>query len=202
MNIRIIRNLLSADKLDTIGFALCASLFLVGALSGAVSANYISDYSGTLLKNYFLSAESGVFVSGGIVKALFDSFLYPAIAVFLGFAAFGFILLPLLSGLKGFVLTFVAASIIKVLGSTGWLVSLSLFGLTSLLSFPCLLILSVQAFTASYTLTGALLRRRAVFRGIYGKVYFFRCLLCVAVLIITAFIDAYLVPILAALAAG
>lgn len=202
MNVRIIKNLLSRDKLDTIGFTLCAGFFLAGALSGAVSANYISDYSGTLLKNYFLSAQSGVFMSGGLAKSFFDSFLYPAIAFFLGFAAFGFILLPLLSGLKGFVLTFVATSIIKVLGSAGWLVSLSLYGLTSLISLPCLLILSVQAFTASFTLTGALLKRRAVFRAVYGKVYFIRCLLCAAALIITVFIDAYLAPILASLAAG
>jgi len=202
MNIRIIKNLLSRDKLDTIGFTLCVGFFLAGTLSGAVSANYISDYSGTLLKNYFLSAESGVFMSGGLARSLFESFLYPAIAFFLGFAAFGFILLPLLSGLKGFVLTFVATAIIKVLGSTGWLVSLSLYGLTSLISLPCLLILSVQAFTASFTLTGALLKRRTVIRTVYGKVYFVRCLLCAAALIVTAFIDAYLAPILASLAAG
>jgi len=202
MNIRIIKTLLSRDKLDTIGFALCSGFFLAGALAGAVSANYISEYSDTLLKNYFLSAESGIFISGGLLKSLFDSFLYHMVAVFLGFAAFGFLLLPLLSGLKGFVLTFVATAVIKVLGSTGWLVALSLFGLTSLISLPCLFVLSVQAFTASFTLTGALLKRRTVPRSIYGKVYFVRCLLCAAALIITAFIDAYLAPLLASLAAG
>jgi hypothetical protein len=201
MNIRIIRNLLSRDKLDAIGFTLSAGFFLVGALGGAISANYISDFSGSLLKNYFLSPDGGVFVSGGLGKSLFDTFLYPTIAVFFGFAAFGFILLPPLLGLKGFVLTFVAASIIKVFGGKGFLVSLSLFGLTSLISFPCLLILSVQAFTASYNLTGALLKRRII-RVIYGKAYFLRCLLCFAALILSAFIDAYLAPLLASLAAG
>jgi len=187
--------------LDAIGFALCAGFFLVGALAGAISANYISDFSGALLRNYFLSPEGGVFTSGGFGKSLFDTFLYPIIAIFFGFAAFGFILLPPLLGLKGFVLTFVAASIIKVFGGKGFWVSLSLFGLTSLISLPCLLILSVQAFTASYALTGALLKRRTL-RAIYGRAYFLRCLLCSAALVLSAFIDSYLAPLLVSLAAG
>jgi len=201
MNIRTLRNLLSGDKLDAVGFALCAGFFLAGALAGAISANYISDYSGALLKDYLLSPDGGVFACGGLGKSLFDAFLFPAIAVFFGFAAFGFILLPPLLGLKGFILTFVAASIIKVFGSKGFLVSLSLFGLSSLISFPCLLILSVQAFTASYALTVALLNRRTI-RAVYGKVYLLRCLLCSAALVLSAFIDSYLAPLLASLAAG
>lgn len=202
MNIRFIKRLFKRDSLDTVGFSLCAGFFLFGALAGAVSANYISFDDSMLLKNYFLAAESGIFESGGLLRSLFDAFLYHAIAVFFGFSAFGFLFLPLLSGVRGFFLTFVAAAVIRALGGGGWLVALALFGLSSFISIPCFFVLSVQAFTASFNLSGALLRRSVASHAIYGKIFFIRCMLCAAALIITALIDAYLSPILASLAAG
>ena len=201
MNVRLADRFTYEDRLGMIGFFICAAFFFLGALFGAISANYIPADEGAILRGYFYAAQNKIFESGGLLNSLVNVFLFHSIAVLLGFSALGFIFLPLLSFIRGFFLSFAAAAIIAAFGKSGISVSLAYLGLPSLVTIPCFFILTQQAFAASFALTGRLLRRSTA-SHIYKKEYFNRCALCAAALLIAALIDAYLSPLLASLAAG
>ncbi len=201
MNIRLTGRLNYEDRVYMIGFLFCAAFFFLGTLIGVVSASNIPAEQSALIKGFFYSVQSGVFDSGGLLDSLAKAFLFHTIAVLLGFSAIGFIFLPLLSLVRGFFLTFAAAAIIAALGKSGFAVAIALLGLPSLIMLPCFFILCLQAFAASYSLAGRLLRRSTASSN-YRKEYFNRCAVCSVALIIAALIDAYLSPLLASLAAG
>ncbi len=184
-----------------IGLLLCAAFFFFGTLIGVISASDIPGEQSAVLKGFFLSLQSGLYEPGGFLDSLAKAFLFHIIAVLLGFSAIGFIFLPLLSFLRGFAVSFAAASVMTALGSEGFTVALALLGLPSLITLPCFFIVTLQAFEASYSLAGRILRRSAA-SSIYRKEYFNRCAVCSAALIIAALIDAYISPLLASAVAG
>lgn len=199
MNKRSIQAYFETDASDSFGFTVCAALFCIGALAGAIASNYISSDNGVLLKGLFQVEGSAVFASRDFLAAFFGVISYHLLAVFLGFAVFGFVLLPLLAGVRGFMLSFVAAALIRTLGKGGFYIAFLRFGIPALISVPCFFILSVQAFNASAQLTGKFLYKRAS-RIIYGTQYFRCCAFCAAALIIAAILEAYIAPLLAAMA--
>ncbi len=187
-----------SGRLRAAGFPVCASFFLFGALVGTLSANYIPSDK-VLSLGRLLMEEGGVLYGG---KSLFEVFLaavpFHFAAFLLGFVIPGFLLLPLISCLKGFFLSLSAAAAVRALGKGGFFVAFFRFGLPSIIALPCFFILAVQSFNSSLELTSGVLYRKSL-RYVYDKAFFLRSLYCFAALFCSAVIEAYALPVLAAI---
>ncbi len=180
------------------GFAVCASFFFFGALIGTVSANYIPPDRVSDLRDLILDG-SGVLYG---CKNLFGFFLaavpFHFAAFLLGFAVPGFLLIPLLSCLKGFFISFTAAALLRALGRGGFLIVFSGLGLPCFISLPCFFILAVQSFNASLELASGVLNRNSL-RYVYDRAFFLRSAYCFAAMFLSAVIEVCVLPLFVSL---
>lgn len=182
-----------------VGIMLTAIFFICGTVLGTFTAGSI-DASGSStmygdIYNYIKLIESGSFERADFISALFSAYEYHLLVIFLGLSIPGFVIVPIVSGVRGFYLSFSIAAFIKVFGFGGTLTAVGLFGLTAIITIPCLFILSAQSFNASYGLWLAVRGRSKM--GIaqnYNRGYFLRCAICLAVLFISVIIELYLTP--------
>ena len=138
-----------------------------------------------------------------LFSSLANNFKYQLIALFLGFSVIGVFLLPILSAVRGFFLSFSVAAIIRLLGSKGILLTLALFGVNTLITVPCFFIISVSAFSASlYLLRLVFSKNLKNTVSPFSSRFFINCGICLIMLIISALIDTYLSPYLIGYAAS
>jgi stage II sporulation protein M len=196
---------INSAKTNYLGLLVCAALFLCGCIIGTVTAGFISD--GTKLNDY-ISGYLSIFMRGsssspGLMTAIVDCYKYHLFAVFLGFSILGVFCIPVLSAVRGFFLSFSISVIIRLLGSKGILLALSIFGINTLLTIPCFFILSVSAFSASlYILRLVFSKNVKSTVSPFDSRFFLNCGICLVVLMISALIDTYLTPYLISYAAS
>lgn len=196
---------LSGENISRAGLLLCGILFFCGTIAGTITAGVIND--GTKLGTYF-SSYMTFFLTGNTVKrdffsAVFDAYKYNILSLALGFSVVGVFFIPVLSALRGFFLTFSISTVVRVLGGNGILLALAIFGLNTLFTIPCFLILSTDAFSASqYIMRQTVLRNQKTMTSPLNRHFFSRCGLCFFMLTITALIDLFITPQLIALAAS
>ena len=178
-------------------------MFLCGCIIGTIAAGFVGD--GTKLNEY-ISGYLSLFLSGTSAKlslftAITDNLKYHLFSIFLGFSILGIFCIPLLSAVRGFFLSFTVSTIIRLLGSKGILLVLSIFGVNTLITIPCFFVLSVSAFSASlYLLRLSKNVKSAV--SPFNSRFIMNCGICLIVLIISALIDTYLTPHLISYAAS
>ncbi len=205
MNRRLFLISLNDTKTNYLGLLTCGALFLCGCIIGTVSAGFVND--GTKLNDYITNYLS-FFLSGSSTKpslfsAMADNFKYHLLAVFLGFSVLGVVCIPVVSAVRGFFLSFSISAIIRLLGSKGIFLALSMFGLNTLITLPCFFILSVSAFSASlYVLRLVFSKNVKSAVSPFNSRYFINCGICLIVLMISALIDTYLTPHLISYAAS
>ncbi len=197
MSINRIKAYIVKGRRDTYGFFVLSAFFFFGALLGAISANFVSMDNTRVLKELFINSGSLFYTNRGLQSVLLTVLSHNIILIILGFAVFGFVLIPPLAGVRGFLLSFSAAALIRALGKGGVLTALARFGPSALISLPCFFILCFQSFNASCELTGKTLSGRSP-GLIYDRNYFLRCAICIAALVLSAFIETYITPFLAA----
>lgn len=179
--------------------AALGALFLLGGVLGCLAAAlalggeadelcaYLADYL-TLSTLGELPRELW-FVLWGQLKYLLAVFV-------LGFTAIGVVCLPLLLGVKGFLLSFSVTCFCRVFGSAGLLPAFVLFGLPALLSVPALFLAGVQSFSNAMGLLHRLLGdsgRRELF---LGTVDWCRIGLCAGLMIGCGLLEYWVVPVL------
>lgn len=176
------------------GLILCGALFLCGCVAGTFSSAFVQD--GVALTEYFseyLSLEKdGSFIDPSFFSVLMDTLKYPMAIFAFGFSMPGVIGIPALSCIKGYSLAFSISIMVRLYGGDGVLLAISLFGITTLITIPCFLILAAQAFRASCLLSYAVIKpgmRGSI--GIYNTKYFISLLICFGILIIAALLDTY-----------
>lgn len=187
------------DSSSHIGTMLSVGFFICGVLLGTFTAGSINE-SGSMslygeVSEYIEQIESGGIIRADFISALIVAFKYPVFVIFLGFSIPGFVIMPFVLGLRGFYLSFSIATFIKVFGSGGALVAFGLFGLTALITIPCLFILAAQSFSSSYGLWRIFRgKSRAVMSRYYSDGYIFRCVVAQAVLLFSVLVELYITP--------
>jgi stage II sporulation protein M len=205
MNRRFFIISLQDEAFSRIGLLICGILFLSGCIAGTVTAGFVKD--GTRLNDYFSSFLS-LFLTGNspgrdLFAALVDVFKYNLAAIALGFSFAGIFLVPVLSALRGFFLSFSVSMVIRVLGGKGVALALAIFGVNTLLTVPCFFVLSVDAFYASLSIFRLTVNKKQKLPLTpWGSRFFIRCGICLLVLVLTALLDMYVTPHLISLAAA
>ncbi|NLA86338.1 MAG: hypothetical protein GX847_03455, partial [Clostridiales bacterium] len=154
----------------------------VGFVSDGTALNeYISGYLSFFLTD--ASAEVSLF------SAVASNFKYHLLALFLGFSILGVVSIPFLSAVRGFFLSFSVSAVIKLFGSRGILLALSIFGINTLITIPCFFVLSVSAFSASlYILRLVFAKNLKNTVSPFNRRFFVNCGICLIVLMISALI--------------
>ena len=176
-----------------------AACCLLGMLLGQVAANAVSPALQMELEQYlrdYTELEQGQLSGAETVWYTLALYLrYPLLAFLLGFASVGVILLPCLAILFGLGVSFSVSCFSATFGSSGiWLAGAS-YGLRTLVTFPCFLLLAVSAWeTAFRLLTLSFGRGRRVAPVLYGKAYWLRFGVVIGILLAGVCGDLWLTP--------
>jgi len=182
-------------------FLICVAFLAVGTLMGLVSASFAENTS-QVTEYSSLNVLFGYINSDGVgIKAFINSFISASIlclAVFiLTFFVFGYIFIPLVSMIKGFLLSFFSASILTIYGNSGIWISIVYCSLDIFICIPCLLAFSAYCMRTSSKLT------QVVFSGSCAKPFtgsfFLVSLFTLSVLFFTSILKSYLIPQIIAL---
>lgn len=181
------------------GLTICIVLFACGVVIGTFAAGYINEEIFSDLYNeisgYAGLVEEGSFRQPGVLSVIWSTCKYHLLVVFLGFSLLGPICIPLVSGIKGFFLSFSIAAVIKALGGGGWLVAIGLFGLGSIISLPCFFLLGSGAFKMSLGLFRSISgTSKSGISVLYGRRFLTRACLCVLALMAAVMIELYVTP--------
>ena len=120
---------------------------------------------------------------------------YPLLAFLLGFASVGVVLLPCLAILFGFGVSFSIGCFTATFGSTGVWIAGASFGLRTLVTVPCFLLLAVPAWETACRLMALSfgIGRRAA-PVMYGKTYWVRFGVIFGILLAGVCGDLWLTP--------
>ncbi len=125
--------------------------FMAGALGGFL----FSDWSGDTpelfdhLYQYFQATGIGGSVEPSLWSSIWDLTRWPLAAFLLGSTALGAFGIPVLLGMRSFLLSYAAAMLVRLFGLPGMAVSLAAFGVTALVSIPVLFVVAADAFRQS-----------------------------------------------------
>lgn len=165
---------------------LLAFFFLGGVFLGQVLAGRVPDATGQELAEYlqgYITLESSL-SPRAVLSALVLYYRYPLLAVLLGFASIGVVLLPVLSAAFGFSLSFSVCCFTAAFGGDGVLLALAVFGLRCAVTLPCYFLLAVPAWGNSAALAAASFGRgRRAAPVIYGRVWWLRAAACAGILL-------------------
>lgn len=180
-------------------------MFLCGSIIGTFSAGFVKD--GTRL-SAILTDYLSVYLNDASAKPDFfttvvDVFKYHLTALFLGLSVLGVVILPILSAVRGFVLSYSISAVVRLLGGKGALLVLSVLGIRTLITIPCFIILCVYAYsTSTYIFRQSLSKSMKITASPFNSRTIIVCTVCLLVLLLSALIDTYLTPRLIALAAS
>ncbi len=131
------------------------------------------------------------------MAALQTSGKFHALVLFFAFSALGVAAIPAVSALRGFLLCFAAASVIRYYGSSSVPYALLMFAPEALIAVPGLFLLSTHSLSSSAKLLQSCMPRSVVSAAPFGSDFLQRIVMCAALLCISALIDAALGPWLA-----
>ena len=138
------------DRSFLLRLILLAAFFFAGVILGQVLSGKVSSSMDEELRrylnSYFSISDEATVNARTTISALIIYFRYPLLAFLLGFASVGLFLLPVLTMVYGFFLSFSVCCFTAVFGSNGVLLALSVFGLRCLITLPCYFFLAVPAF--------------------------------------------------------
>ncbi len=159
--------------------------FLLGAAAGGLLVYWqgdngaLSDYLG----GYASALGEGAVTTGSLLSLCWYYLRWTLLVALLGLTALGVVGIPLVFALRGFLLSFAAASILSAFG--GWqgvLVTAAIFGVPGLISVPVLFLLGVQGMgmAAAMAFPGGTPRLRR---------YLGECALCCGVTLLCGVLD-------------
>lgn len=125
--------------------------FAAGALGGFAFSGWsggdpaLSNY----LSRYFQMAGQGSGVEPSLWDSIWDLLRWPLAAFLLGSTALGTAGIPLLLGVRGFLLSFAVSTFARLFGLSGVAASLAAFGVSALVAVPVLFVVSADAFRQS-----------------------------------------------------
>lgn len=178
-------------------FILLAAFFACGGILGSAAGGYVSgEVSDTLsgvIQNYLSSSSIEMPQAEAFFKVALSSFLFPAIALFLGTSAIGFLLIPPLIAARGFSLGFSAACVIRAFGTDGKLLIFAAYGINAIITTPCLFLISIYAIQISGNIfsSGIIGIKNT---GRFGKAFLIKLIVFCLIILIAVVLDTYLTP--------
>ena len=183
-----------ADRMYMIGFILCAALFILGCVAGAIASGAlppetpINEYASSI------AGAAGRGFGSRFLSELRISGKFYALTVFFALSVLGAVAIPAILALRGFLLCFAVTSVIRRLGTPGVPYALMLFAPEALIALPGLFLLSTHSMVSSVTLLRLCMSRGAISEQPYGGVFIRRVALCAAIVCMSALIDAVVAP--------
>lgn len=174
-----------------------ALFFLGGVFLGQVLAGRVPDATGRELTEYlrgYVALETAV-TPQAVVSALVLYFRYPLLAVLMGFASIGVVLLPAVTAAFGFFLSFSVSCFTAAFGGDGVLLALAVFGLRCAVTLPCYFLLAVPAWRNAAALALASFgggRRTAPV--VYGQPWWSRVAVCAGILLAGVCLELFCSP--------
>ncbi len=139
MNKRLLFILPQNDKTHFFSLLLCGAMFLIGCIIGTFTAGLVSDGTqlSSILSDYLSGYLNNASAKPDFFIAALETFKYHLTALFLGLSLLGVIFIPVLSGIRGFMLSYSIAAVVRLLGGKGAWLALSVFGIRTLITIPC-----------------------------------------------------------------
>lgn len=179
--------------------------FLLGCVVGCLVAGGVGAAEhgalASYVESYLSAARAGELSAPSFFSVVWETLRWPLLTVLLAFTALGLVGIPVLFAVRGFLLSFAVASFVRVLGGAGSILAFLLFGLSGLFTVPVLFVLGAQGLGACRVLAARLVGERRTGPA-YGRVYFLRCGVCGAVLVLSVCLEQTIVPPLLAALAG
>ncbi len=176
---------------------LLALCFLAGVLLGHFFTGQLPDTIGTELDSYlerYLQVEMEVSWQA-VFSVLLQYLRYPLMGVLLGFASVGVALIPLITLVIGFFMSFSVSCFTAVFGTDGVFLAAAAMGLRCLITVPCYFVLAVPAWGRSAALASLSFGRgRRVSTAIYSRAWWTWVILCFFVLLVGACADLFYTP--------
>ena len=179
---------------------LLALFFLAGALAGHLCA--VSwDVSAQNAMSGYLADYCSVYDTGGVTVSLGSCialyFSYVTLAFLLGFASVGIVLIPLVSGIFGFLTMYTISGFVCCFGRPGVVLAMGALAVRLLFTLPCFFAMAGAAWPLSTELSMLSFghgRRSAPV--LYGSRYFLIFGLCVVILAVGVSCERLLTPLL------
>jgi len=162
------------DKQNIVNsFKVVAVTFIIGSIAGTFMGSVFRDSATTIVSDTTF------------VSRLFSIAVFPVISVFLGTSLLGVVALPILTGLKGFSITFSLTALLSGLEHIDRLAFLKTQLVPVIVSVPILMLLTAQALNSSVKLVkvGMKLPNSG---AIYGSHYWLTVILCFCALTLAA----------------
>jgi len=176
-----------------------AAFFILGSFLGCLLAFQADGGGAQALEEYLSSflraAENSGLRTPDLSGVLWRTLRWPVGAVLLGYTALGLFGIPILSALRGFLLTFSIGAFVRVYGWTGTRIAFYLVGITGMISTPVFLFLATQSFSASLRLSLTALGRGRLEPPPHDANRLPCLLLCVAALSVCILLERYLIPL-------
>jgi len=191
---------LSLDLLSgqTAALILLGASFVLGSVAGCLMAGGMDPGEQGALREYLDSYRTLMGQEASVPQfwpLVWDVARFPLLAAVLGFTALGVVGLPVLFGVRGFLLSYAVSAFYRLYGLTGQIPAFILFGLSALLWMPVLFHLGVQGLLCSYGLL-----RRSLGEGRYplgiDRAFWVRCGICAGALCVCAAVEYLAVPVL------
>lgn len=181
---------------------LCLTVcFAVGGAGGCLFAGRLGvDTQKRLLEyfgSYFAALGGDEAVSLSSLSAVWEIVRWPLLTFILGFTALGVIGLPVVFFIRGFLLSYAVAILVRLYGTSGLAVSLAVFGVSGFLVLPALFTLGVDSFREAGAMAVKLAGEKAAPPG-RGRLLRAGC--CGALLAVASVLQLRLTPVLLAAA--
>ncbi len=181
----------------TPALAVTAICFLLGGVAGCVLCANVGGGGSESLSAYMQGLLAVAKTDGVtpplLLPLLWEVLRWPLLTVVLGFTAFGVIGIPILFSVRGFLLSFAIASFTRMLGGTGSMLAVVVFGISGLISIPALFALGVQGFASARGLAGRAWGESGRSSPV-GRAYFLRCGVCAGAFCVCVLLEYLAVP--------
>lgn len=176
-----------------------AVFFVAGTFLGQVFARRVSVVVGQelteYLKQYILTEhEHSVQM---VLSAVVLYLRYPFLAVLFGFASIGVLLIPGMTVLFGFLVSFSVSCFVAAFGMEGVFLSLAAYGIRCVVTLPCYFLLAVPALENAVVLARLSFGRRQHGMALrLGRSWWMRLLICLVILLLSVCVDFMISPLL------
>jgi hypothetical protein len=138
------------------GIFLCAFLFLIGGILGGVSGNLLSAEASAGIRDGLETILNGG--EPNLTRVLLENYALPLASLFLATSVIGWLLAPLVTLLRGYLLGWAVSASIYALGADFGI--FLYYGLPALISVPCLIYITATSIYISRGVSDVISQRR------------------------------------------
>jgi len=176
-----------------------AVFFVAGTFLGQVFARRVSVAVGQELTEYlrqYILTEHDHSVQM-VLSAVVLYLRYPFLAVLFGFASIGVLLIPGMTVLFGFLVSFSVSCFTAAFGMEGIFLALAAYGIRCVVTLPCYFLLAVPALKNAVVLAQLSFGRRQHGMALrLGRSWWIRLLICLVILLLGVCVDFMISPLL------